>query len=417
MLKRQICRSLVLALTPLAVAEVAAGQDAPGSARTCSPRVTARKSLLLGDGRGIVVDLTGIAAKDSEVALVGNRTTLFGSGGNSADSLLGVIWSITGGVVGIPIPGGHRPVFPKIAPSSTGWDVAFFEAPRSAPGGTLTEATVWAAHFNGTWTSVTRIAEFAGKSVHAGFASELIASSGTLSLLLNFEAEASAPSDPAIGFLLLTRAPSGAWSRMEVPARTGPGGVALSPGSSDHTGPVIGVVEPPLIGQRFRAPSLGVRLGPNASPMWFGDGNVTVRTPTAALTGSRLMAAWSTSAERQTAFYASAHLTRPETTRPRRLDMGVADGPRLVGFDSGAALFGLDASASRSIRIWWLGGDADASLRDSVSFPRSVFKYSIAKSKGGLLYIAALQVPTLGMSGDPSMEVVSVAMSCGSQER
>jgi hypothetical protein len=124
--------------------------------------------------------------------------------------------------------------------------------------------------------------------------------------------------------------------------------------------------------------------------------------------------AWSTSEQKQTVFYSTAGTDASHVTPARRLQLPVADGPRLVGFDSGAALLGLDADYARKIRIWWLERDAEAALRDSVVFPRSIFKYSIAKSNEGLLFIAALQVPTLGMSGDPSMEIVNVAMRCGS---
>jgi len=347
--------------------------------------------------------------------VVGTPTSLIGPGGIAADTLLGLTWTQKHGTSPIPIPAGHQPLFPKVAASSFGWDVLFFEASQRAPGGLLSGATLWFAHFSGVWTTPVRIADFGGTSVYAGFASELVSHRGILGLLLNFEGSPTA-GGLTDGFLLITRNRSGLWSTASVPARSGPGVVTLSNGPSDSTPFLIGVIEPHLVGQRFRPPSLGLRLNPHGSPVWFGNERTPVRSPSAAFLADRVIASWSTSAERQTVFYSSTTPGGLDTLPTRRLELPVADGGRLVKIGAGAALFGLEVGEARKIRIWWLDERADAALRDSIVFPRGVFKYSVAKSEGELLYIAALQVPTWGLSGDPSMEIVNVAMRCGSPE-
>jgi hypothetical protein len=400
-------------LSAIAPAVIAA-QSTSVSQPTCSPHVLARNTARFGRAT-VIVDVTGIAAKDSEVAVVGARTTLFDPGLLQADSLLGVVWSAKDGATGIPIPPGHRPVDPKIAASKSGWDVVFFDAPDAGSGGLLTGATAWFGHFDGAWTSVTQIADLTSISAYTGFASELVSHDGTLGLLLNFEDKKNAPPGLDRGFQMMTRSRAGVWGVTDVAAPTGPGRVTLSPGLSDTAPFLLGVVQPRWEVPPFRRPSLAMRLGVNGSPVWFAEGPAIAADANAVLIGNRMVAAWSTYPDRHTISYASTDATGSAGAPVRQLSHPVREGPRLISSGFGAALFGLDLTAP-TLRSWWLDGHNAAVLRDSIMFERTIFKYSIAKSASGLLYIVALQVPSMGMSGDPSMEIVSATMRCGTGE-
>jgi hypothetical protein len=394
------------------------------AARTTAPRcvleVTGRETLHSADGRRLTVNIESIAATASAVAMVGLPTALIATNdkeNSKTDSLIGVVWSPAGRTMGISIPAGLQPIYPRIAADTSGWHVLFFVASRRTVAGALTDADLWYGRFNGKWEGLVRVASYKGKTAYPSLSPDFAIRQGELRFVFPYEETDSLHAAARQRGLVDVRwTVAGGWGSDTIQTPTTPTYVRITPGMADSQ-PFITAAVQGYAGadSRMRSALMLRGLPPSRLLVPMAQGTRAVRSPGLAAFGDRVAVSWTTPGALQGFFYTALSAAGALVHEPRELPSNVRGAAAAVGVDATTVMWlGQSAGDSKVVRAWWYDG-ADVTAVDSIYFRQPVFKFTAAKSKAGPLFVAAAEVAEPQGNSYPATEVISATARCASR--